>query len=127
VHLLTRKRIIRSWGIGAVISLMVVLGTIFGTHTPLQVVAFLPGLPLFVIALAITTGRHPVLDYMLMVLAGSLFYGLVWFLAETAVLRLRSRTGATSEGRAGGETAGPVKGTIYTDSEIAEFKKRGLM
>ncbi len=72
-----RMRILKCWGIGAVISLIAVASTVFGVHTPLEWIGILLGLPLFMITAEVTKGGGGNIDYALMVLFGSLFYGVI--------------------------------------------------
>jgi hypothetical protein len=80
----------KCWGIGAGISLVAVASTVFGVHTPVQVVGMILGLPLFIIALAFTRGHGGSADYALMIVFGSLLYGFLSYLVLLVVRRVRS-------------------------------------
>jgi len=90
VHLAMKTRLLKCWGIGAFLSVIAVASTVFGTHTPLELIAIFLGLPLFIITSAITSGHNATADYALMIVLGSFFYGLLAYLASAVLRKLRS-------------------------------------
>jgi hypothetical protein len=90
-----RLRVLKCWGVGAAISLVAVGCTVFGVHTPLELIGILFGLPLFIVTAEITKGGGGNLDYALMILFGSVFYGVISYLIWLVVRRVRSKKPAT--------------------------------
>ena len=86
-----RLRILKCWGIGTAISLVAVGCTVFGVHTPLELIGILFGLPLYILTAEVTKGHGGDTDYALMIFFGSIFYGIVSFLIWLVVQRVRSR------------------------------------
>jgi len=86
---------LKCWIVGFVFSLVVLASDISGPHTDFGMVAILFGLPLFLPTTMITrdhAGNH----YALMLLSGSLFYGLVAYLIVFVVQLLHSRKSGTT-------------------------------
>ena len=85
-----KTRLLKCWGIGAVLSLIAVASTVIGTHTPLELIAITLGLPLFIITSAITNGHNATVDYAVMVVIGSVFYGFLAYIISAALRKFRS-------------------------------------
>ena len=90
-----RMRVLKCWGIGAAISTLAVASTVIGVHTPLAIVGFVFGLPLFVATAAVMRGEPGNGDYVVMVFVGSLLYGFVLYLALLIVQRVRRKNSGT--------------------------------
>jgi hypothetical protein len=84
-------RLLKCWGIGAAISLVAVGCTVFGVHTPLELIGILFGLPLFIVTAEIAKGGGGDSDYALMIVIGSVFYGIISYLIWLVVRRVRSK------------------------------------